>query len=150
MPDCFLYTCLLFYLRVLILLYVLFNTGDSVVNTVLYFFFNLLSGCLIQLQIGALEQLNPEVNNTISSIPNLKLSFELFCHVSSSYYFLGCMKRQLLEFCVGVVKSYPKTIRILKSYLIRHCFKGSVQRKLRWVENGVIRRVWASHRGAGH
>ncbi len=31
----------------------------------------------------------------------------------------------------------------------RH-LKGSVQRKLRWVENGVIRRVLASHRGAGY
>jgi hypothetical protein len=29
-------------------------------------------------------------------------------------------------------------------------FKGNVKRKLRWVENGVIRRVWALHRGAGH
>jgi hypothetical protein len=28
-------------------------------------------------------------------------------------------------------------------------FKGSVQRKLRWVETGVIRWVWASDRGAG-
>jgi hypothetical protein len=29
-------------------------------------------------------------------------------------------------------------------------FKGSVQRKLRWVETGVNRWVWASDRGAGH
>jgi hypothetical protein len=28
--------------------------------------------------------------------------------------------------------------------------KGNVQQKLRWVENGVIRRVQASHRGAGY
>jgi hypothetical protein len=30
-----------------------------------------------------------------------------------------------------------------------HVFKGSVQRKLRWVETGVKRWVWASDRGAG-
>jgi hypothetical protein len=29
-------------------------------------------------------------------------------------------------------------------------FKGSVQRKLRWVENGVYRSVGASDCGAGH
>jgi hypothetical protein len=28
--------------------------------------------------------------------------------------------------------------------------KGSVQRKLRWVENGVIRQQWALHCGAGY
>ncbi len=34
---------------------------------------------------------------------------------------------------------------------VKIVFKGSVQRKLqRWVENGVIRWVWASHRGAGY
>jgi hypothetical protein len=33
----------------------------------------------------------------------------------------------------------------------RYCaFKGSVQRKLRWVENGVNRSVGASDYGAGH
>jgi hypothetical protein len=32
----------------------------------------------------------------------------------------------------------------------KQLLKGSVQRKLRWVENGVIRRVWASYRGAGY
>ncbi len=30
------------------------------------------------------------------------------------------------------------------------CFKGSVQRKLRWVENGVNRSVGASDCGSGH
>ncbi len=34
--------------------------------------------------------------------------------------------------------------------LPRIYLKGDVQRKLRWVENGVIRRVWASHCGAGY
>ncbi len=34
---------------------------------------------------------------------------------------------------------------VLQGYL-----KGNVQRKLKWVENGVIRRVQASHRGAGY
>jgi hypothetical protein len=29
-------------------------------------------------------------------------------------------------------------------------FTGNVQRKLRWVENGVTLRVEASHRGAGY
>ncbi len=28
--------------------------------------------------------------------------------------------------------------------------KGSIQGKLRWVENGVFRWVWALHRGAGY
>ncbi len=32
--------------------------------------------------------------------------------------------------------------------LIRTNLKGNVQRKLRWVESGVIRRVWASYHGA--
>jgi hypothetical protein len=47
-----------------------------------------------------------------------------------------------------------KGILILCS--IRNCvgfvihIKGSVQLKLRWVENGVIRRVWASYRGSGY
>jgi hypothetical protein len=34
--------------------------------------------------------------------------------------------------------------------LLKKALKGSVQRKLRWVENGVIQRVWASHCGAGY
>ncbi len=29
-------------------------------------------------------------------------------------------------------------------------FKGSVQRKIRWVESGVFLQVWASHRGTGY
>jgi hypothetical protein len=32
-------------------------------------------------------------------------------------------------------------------YLI--ILKGSVQQKIRWVESGVFRRVWASYCGAG-
>jgi hypothetical protein len=36
-------------------------------------------------------------------------------------------------------------------YILQGCpFKGSVQRKLRWVENGVNRSVGASDCGAGH
>ncbi len=33
---------------------------------------------------------------------------------------------------------------------IKKRIKGNVQRKLRWVESGIILRVWASHRGAGY
>ncbi len=41
----------------------------------------------------------------------------------------------------------PSGLRVLCKL---HTLKSSVQRKLRWVENGVIRWVWASHGGAGH
>jgi hypothetical protein len=39
---------------------------------------------------------------------------------------------------------------ILYIYMENMDFKGNVQRKLRWVENGVNRSVGASDCGAGH
>jgi hypothetical protein len=50
-----------------------------------------------------------------------------------------------------VLKISPGAMRMRgKLSVKRRNFKDSFQQKLRWVENGVIRWVWALHRGAGY
>jgi hypothetical protein len=65
--------------------------------------------------------------------------------------------RPLFELSVvGVLLSYMIYINWFTALrphipmLFFYDFKGSVQRKLRWVENGVNRSVGASDYGAGH
>ncbi len=93
--------------------------------------------------------------------------FPLFCpkHMYSTALSIHphnsnqCSASSLIRFAYSFLVPYAAPIvRVPRSVLLfwgEHSkknvftfFTGSVQRKLRWDENGVIQRVWASHRGA--
>ncbi len=53
---------------------------------------------------------------------------------------------------IGTAAVFYKTLTLLVQFRVFHyvtALKGSVQRKLRWVENGANRCVWAWDCGAG-
>jgi uncharacterized BrkB/YihY/UPF0761 family membrane protein len=56
----------------------------------------------------------------------------------------------LNNFIKGKLFSVLFLLVVLLLFIFVFVLKGSVQHKLRWVESGVIRRVWASYRDAGN
>jgi hypothetical protein len=87
-------------------------------------------------------------NSSITNTPKAKIS--CFCLFKQDNSRIECQFQILLRPSPqrGITSEVDNPEEFAS--LFKNGFKGSVQRKLRWVENGVNRSVGASDCGAGH
>jgi hypothetical protein len=87
-------------------------------------------------------------NSSITNTPKAKIS--CFCLFKQGNSRIKCQFQILLRPIPqrGITSEVDNPEEFVS--LFENGFKGSVQRKLRWVENGVNRSVGASDCGAGH